>query len=1277
MGLESRKPRQNDAVVALQTLNGVFKNMPGGESWLKVENGATDKVAMKNSMVMPIRSTSHCGNSYPSGSLFARQLTGEENKSNSSKINLCDRRRRKFLVDHENSRRNKLKHEATSEIIKELLNSSQFEVSEKEHLSRVLLQVNLIAENRSNRDQLIASECELNVERQNIWKKVEISREVSWVVQNRILAQLESFNDLEKSRKAASDNRSVLASNATLLRIRQLNNWVKSCNSLGLLPPNEEITQDFLSSATCDTTEIISNLNEMKISAEEDNVLSNAYSMFLSDARLMYSSPLLIPKPLPKVEDLHLFEDLPYTISEHLSQVDVKWLLSEVLETQDMMPVADPSTYSTDEFQSKDRSLEGIWSRKVSFAKNSDLLLPSTPPLTCFLEATLPATNGFEKVKDLWGSDHRFGMAEHFAVHDLDRYIIDIGNAQVEGDYDRPPCSSMPPASDTPIVTSSIQQQKRRGSVVVVEVEEVCSDPMNMVLAPSWLLTTPSKHLLGAVIVAVRCAAAVISTSTIADNSGHDNNLEMMKVEVCDESSAVATLTDADFITSDVELEGPGSTATALTKAQHSSCILSGLKSVPVFSVRLALCGASDLAKKAVSNAVSALSQGSVRIIRVDRLLSQAVDIARESASDSTKSYLTVSSEGSCEGDDKRSLGLRALNILLKGQCIPDDIYVSLVIHAINDLDAERRERASYSGSNGTAAEGDAVTGFILEDFPNTKKQASLLVIALSGVDYDTHKAQPADHASRFAPIAPYEMLVHDSALCGLDKVLYLDATLEASLSERMSARMNTVTNAVVFLSSEGDKCPANYSHMTSHLSSGDAGGYTLSLPQLKNLEEINGSLGSRHTSSLDITLTTSTGEELREFLTKIGVLSQLHSSAYTCRDEYIDAAVKMLYQPVGGAVDNDQNRSNNVTNCDYKLHGTMNTCGREGEGQRVGVVVVEGNKTASDIQTAPIECVSMNGRDSVSDLQPVPTPVYTALPFQLATALSGMWNSAENTSIEVGRVFFKTLRDYRYQMVQRRRVMHDALRLLLVRLDNRQDLFEDFIVGFNQIDDDFRFDPDCVAELHLRTSEMRESILLGCDMRRRDAESFVLTASLDGIPQLLLHMSECEGVAMVQAEYNRFIVSIHLLLDYSKSMASYDCTKRILNVLEETLQASVLDDSSTSSIAAKDGRKSNTISSTCTGTSTGACGGGGGGTVGTMKKLQPVRKGSHNQTSLESEVYRVPVPVISLPFGAMSEHPRSVSMADTVDDDARTVTTKSHRGKLDVRLLFFFCHKI
>ena len=1230
----------------------------------------------------------------------ARQSCAEEIESSSSKFNICDRRRRKFLVDRENSRSNRMKQEATSEIVEELLNLSQSEISEKEHSSRVFLQMDLIAENRSNRDQLVASECELNAERLNIWKDIEVTREIEWVVKQRILAQLGNFRDLEESRKAASDDRSVLAANATLLRVKQLNNWVKSCNNMGLYPPSEDISLDFLASAKRDT-EVISDLNDLKISTEEGAELSRAHSIFLSDAKIMYSSPLMIPKPLPKVEDLHLFEDLPYTISEHLSQVDVKWLLSEVLETQDMMPTADPSTCVHDKLKFKDRSLEGIWSRKVSFVKSIDYsLISSPPPPTNNLLVPISAAHVLDGMKDSWGSNYRSAMAEHLAVNDFNDYVLDIGNTDtgtvtdVDNDNGKLLRNSAPSASEVPVVIPLTHQPKRRGSVVSAEVEDVCPSPENVVHAPSWLLTTPAKHLLGAVIVAVRCATATTAAATAAtsatvaaaitaapiitagaprveDSSKLESNVEQMDLQACDVSSVVVTATDADF-TYKAESADPESMAPSINLAQHSFSALNSVeKSIPVFSVRLALCGACDLTKKAISNAISVLSGGGVRVISVDRLLSQAVARAREIASDSTKSYQTALSESEdstgYEYDDEQHLGVRALKILLAGKCIPDDMYVSLLINAINELVVDMRERAAYSTGDRTEAQGDAVTGYILEDFPNTKQQASLLVNALSGVDYDSHKPQPADHASRFAPIAPYKISVHDNALCGLDKVLYLDATMESSLSEISSARKNTVTNEVVhFPFGETDR-PIDFSYMASNITHGNT--HNSNQLHLKDLEEIDNSSSSRHTSFFDIALTASAGEDLKAFLSKIGVLIELHSADYTTRNEYINAAIEILYRPAGrvGVTDQPASRVNNVTSCDPdpspKLYGLMDTLDKNEDD------ALHESKSQSQRETAVIASI-----ESSTIPLPVPAPIlsYTTLPPQLATALSGMWDTAENNSIIVGRMFFKTLRDYRYQMIQRRRVMYDALRLLQVRLDNRQDLFEDFIVGFNQIDDDFRFDTDCVAELHLRTLELRESILSGCDVRKKDAESFVSTVSLDGIHHLLCHMSECEGAAMIQAEYNRFIVSIHLLLDYSKSMASYDSTKRILNVLEETLQASVLDDSSTSSIAAKDGRKSHPSTNSGIGSGTGTGSGPGSGTGVITKKQQPVRKGSQNQTLLEPEIYRVPVPVISLPFGAMSEHPRQVALADTVDDDARTVTTKSHshRGKTDVRLL-------
>jgi hypothetical protein len=70
----------------------------------------------------------------------------------------------------------------------------------------------------------------------------------------------------------------------------------------------------------------------------------------------------------------------------------------------------------------------------------------------------------------------------------------------------------------------------------------------------------------------------------------------------------------------------------------------------------------------------------------------------------------------------------------------------------------------------------------VLQDFPTTRAQAMALVEALSGINYDQHKAQPADKASPFAPLKPYVEERHDVTLCGLDRVIFIDSPIICDL---------------------------------------------------------------------------------------------------------------------------------------------------------------------------------------------------------------------------------------------------------------------------------------------------------------------------------------------------------------------------------------------------------------------------------------------------------------------------------------------------------------
>ena len=104
-----------------------------------------------------------------------------------------------------------------------------------------------------------------------------------------------------------------------------------------------------------------------------------------------------------------------------------------------------------------------------------------------------------------------------------------------------------------------------------------------------------------------------------------------------------------------------------------------------------------------------------------------------------------------------------------------------------------------------------------------------------------------------------------------------------------------------------------------------------------------------------------------------------------------------------------------------------------------------------------------------IAKVQDVKFVTNTPLSPQLAVALDNLWSSSESQSNQVLQSFFDSLRTVRYQLLQRRRATNDILSAMLVSKDARQAMLEEFRDEFNDIDEDFRFDVDCKAELHLR----------------------------------------------------------------------------------------------------------------------------------------------------------------------------------------------------------------
>ena len=59
----------------------------------------------------------------------------------------------------------------------------------------------------------------------------------------------------------------------------------------------------------------------------------------------------------------------------------------------------------------------------------------------------------------------------------------------------------------------------------------------------------------------------------------------------------------------------------------------------------------------------------------------------------------------------------------------------------------------------------------------------------------------------------------------------------------------------------------------------------------------------------------------------------------------------------------------------------------------------------------------------------------------------------------------------------------------------------------------------------------------------------------MDGEVGLNVHLCEVEGAAVIQSEYEKFVVSVHVLQDYCKAVTNYDSHTAMFNELEECLE--------------------------------------------------------------------------------------------------------------------------
>ncbi len=169
-----------------------------------------------------------------------------------------------------------------------------------------------------------------------------------------------------------------------------------------------------------------------------------------------------------------------------------------------------------------------------------------------------------------------------------------------------------------------------------------------------------------------------------------------------------------------------------------------------------------------------------------------------------------------------------------------------------------------------------------------------------------------------------------------------------------------------------------------------------------------------------------------------------------------------------------------------------------------------------------------------------------------LSGILNSIWQTAENQLSNACKRLFGSFRDTRYQILQRKGAVKHCITSSLMRIDGRQQIYENFVKDFNSYDMEFRFDPDLIAEFNLRTLEMRGKLWEMIEHKMKEISKELSIYQIDSVSQVLIHRCRCEAAALIQAYGSMYVASQHVIFDYFRSVSTFDCFHEFERVLED-----------------------------------------------------------------------------------------------------------------------------
>lgn len=656
-------------------------------------------------------------------------------------------------------------------------------------------------------------------------------------------------------------------------------------------------------------------------------------------------------------------------------------------------------------------------------------------------------------------------------------------------------------------------------------------------LTPSWIFNTQPKHVLGETIISARCIVNPIPEEPIPIV---DMTHIPLRVSIC----SVSDLTRKK-LTQEFQKQVPHINVIEASDLVHKA-----------YSYHHAKISNISLDASLISN------EADIPVVQDDvAAISTSEDDHIISSKDENDDDELIA-KPSLKKDDYDSMAAAVYDVLNSGKSIEDELYIGLILDSIIKLPEKNN-------------------GFVLQDFPTTKRQGVMLFQAFSGINFDSHRPQPLDYESRYAPSKASDIWLYDIRKSGLDVVIHVDTggdscRFVAAFNERATARLIQETGEIMYLT-EGQA-------------------------SIDGLVAVDEPVRPYLTTGIDLTMNDMNLSELLIFCNQIKLVDTVSVSEYSSIDEALQTKVTQIvskYIPpenllpeyfqednpsVSDSFDANVNTEQIDSNNDFEFSNLPTTddevdetaISREAirdQATALGEIASVSSQRQLKSENDSVEAASLEGDHSKNNtnisssdevkveeealyVYQVPTVINDEclIPSPLAKALVDMWNTSETQSKRKSNAFFRSFRDVRYQMTQRRRAAYDSMSCLLVKLDDRQEIFDEFSQKFNSIDANLRFDPDCIAELHLQKLELCENLIKIAESRKKEAEAYCNKIANDSVVALLIHACKCEAVSILQSEFQKFFVMLHLVFDVFKATKGYRLNSRVANGLEETL---------------------------------------------------------------------------------------------------------------------------